>query len=117
MISENIRTGEINIDDDQRKFPPAAPGSPQFHALTQRLAKKIRFLEEKETIVAQLAEIKSIAESRELRQIDAKVEGNDQTRVTSVAFSDGWTAGFKRITKQLEDKLVKVEAGIAELGP
>ena len=85
--------------------------------LAQRLAKKIRLLEKKETIVAQLAEVKSIAESRELRQIDAKAEGNDQTRVTSVAFSDGCTAGFKRITKQLEDKLVKVEAGIAELGP
>jgi hypothetical protein len=97
------------------KFPPAFMDEQikAYDARMKKLTRKITLNEDRQRIVASMAEIRSLAENRELRQIDAKEEGNDQTRVTSVAFRDGWTAGFKRVTRQLQEKLDAIDRELA----
>lgn len=77
--------------------------------------RKITLLEDRQRIIASMTEIRSLAENRELRQIDAGADGNNQTRVTSVAFTDGWTAGFKRVTRQLQEKLDAIDRELGSI--
>ena len=80
---------------------------------TRKIQRKITLLEDRQRIVASMTQIKSLAENRELRQIDAKEEGNYQTHVTSIAFTDGWSAGFRRVTRQLQEKLEAIDQELA----
>ena len=100
---------------NQENFPAASPPIDQRKLLerARKIQRKITLMEDRQRIVASMTEIKSLAENRELRQIDADADGNNQTRVTSVAFTDGWTAGFRRVTRQLQEKLDAIDKELA----
>lgn len=114
MIYQNLDTGVLEIDP---KNPPGLRAlDSELTAKMKKLQKRITLMERKGFLEAQLSAVRA-TNSDFMRGTASHESGNDQTRVTSTCFSDGWKAAYACVERLFLDQLTKIEIELAEIIP